>query len=83
MRIESSTWPAVKRYFDEGNDLVILAVGSTEEHGRHNPLGVDTIAPNYLLDLIEAADPSILIAPTVPYGAADDLVGYPGTLSIG
>lgn len=83
MRIETSTWPAVKRYFDEGNDLIILAVGSTEEHGRHNPLGVDTIAPNYLLDLIEAADPSILIAPTVPYGAADDLVGYPGTLSIG
>jgi creatinine amidohydrolase len=83
MRIETSTWPAVKRYFDDGNDLVILAVGSTEEHGRHNPLGVDTIAPNYLLDLIEAADPGVLITPTLPFGAADDLLGYPGTLSIG
>lgn len=83
MRIETSTWPAVKRYFDEGNDTVILAIGSTEEHGRHNPLGVDTIAPNYLLDLIEAKDPGVLIAPTIPYGACDDLVGYPGTLSIG
>jgi creatinine amidohydrolase len=83
VRIETSTWPAVKRYFDNGNDLVILAVGSTEEHGRHNPLGVDTIAPNYLLDLIEAADPGVLIAPTLPFGAADDLLGYPGTLSIG
>lgn len=83
MRIERSTWPAVKRYFDDGNDLVILAVGSTEEHGRHNPLGVDTIAPNYLLDLIEKKDPGVLIAPTVPYGACDDLLGYPGTLSIG
>lgn len=83
MRIETSTWPAVKRYFDEGNDTVILAIGSTEEHGRHNPLGVDTIAPNYLLDLIEAKDPGVLIAPTIPYGACDDLVGYHGTLSIG
>ena len=83
MRIETSTWPAVKKYFDEGNDLVILAIGSTEEHGRHNPLGVDTIAPNFLLDLIEKADPNVLIAPTIPYGACDDLLGYPGTLSIG
>ena len=83
MRIETSTWPAVKKYFDDGNDLVILTIGSTEEHGRHNPLGVDTIAPNYLLDLIEAQDPSVLIAPTLPFGAADDLLGYPGTLSIG
>ena len=83
MRIETSTWPAVKKYFDEGNDLVILAIGSTEEHGRHNPLGVDTIAPNFLLDLIEKADPDVLIAPTIPYGACDDLLGYPGTLSIG
>ena len=83
MRIETSTWPAVKRYFDDGNDLVILAVGSTEEHGRHNPLGVDTIAPNFLLDLIEKQDPNVLIAPTIPYGACDDLLGYHGTLSIG
>lgn len=83
MRIETSTWPAVRRYFEEGNDLVVLAVGSTEEHGRHNPLGVDTIAPNYLLELIEKEDDGFLIAPTIPYGACDDLVGYPGTLSIG
>lgn len=83
MRIETSTWPAVKKYFDDGNDLVILTIGSTEEHGRHNPLGTDTIAPNYLLDLIEAQEPDVLIAPTLPFGAADDLLGYPGTLSIG
>lgn len=83
MRIETSTWPQVKRYFDDGNDIVIMAIGSTEEHGRQNPLGVDTIAPNYLLDQIEKSAPEILIAPTLPYGAADDLLGYPGTLSIG
>ena len=83
MRIEQTTWPHVQKYFDDGNDLVILAIGSTEQHGRHNPLGVDTIAPNFLLDLIEKQDNSVLIAPTIPYGACDDLLGYPGTLSIG
>ena len=55
MRIELSTWPAVEDYFQRGNDLVVLAIGSTEEHGRHNPLGTDTLAPNLLLDKIEAA----------------------------
>ena len=88
MRIELSTWPRVQAYFAGGEDLVVLAVGSTEEHGRHNPLGTDTLAPNLLLDIIERGlaergDPDVLVAPTIPYGNADDLVGFPGTLSIG
>lgn len=87
MRIELSTWPAVERYFDQGNDLVVMAIGSTEEHGRHNPLGTDTLAPNLLLDLIEwetdKAGAPVLISPTIPFGNADDLLGFPGTLSIG
>ena len=61
-----------------------MAIGSTEEHGRHNPLGTDTLAPNLLLDKIEAAlGKDVLIAPTIPFGNADDLLGFPGTLSIG
>ena len=87
MRIELSTWPAVERYFGQGNDLVVMAIGSTEEHGRHNPLGTDTLAPNLLLDLIEwetdKAGAPVLISPTIPFGNADDLLGFPGTLSIG
>jgi creatinine amidohydrolase len=84
MFLERSTWPAVQRYFAAGNDMVIIAIGSTEEHGRQNPLGTDTLAPNFLLDKIERAEGErVLIAPTIPYGAADDLLGYPGTLSIG
>ena len=84
MRIELSTWPAVEDYFQRGNDLVVMAIGSTEEHGRHNPLGTDTLAPNLLLDKIDAAlGKDVLIAPTIPFGNADDLLGFPGTLSIG
>lgn len=84
MHIELSTWPAVEDYFERGNDLVVMAIGSTEEHGRHNPLGTDTLAPNLLLDKIDAAlGEDVLIAPTIPFGNADDLLGFPGTLSIG
>lgn len=82
MRLARSTWPAVRAYFEQ-RDLVVIAVGSTECHGRHNPLGTDTMAPDRLLDLIEEQAPDVLIAPTLPYGATDDLVGFPGTVSLG
>ena len=53
MRLERSTWPQVEAYFAE-HDTVLLVFGSIEQHGRHNPLGTDTMAPDYLMDLIEA-----------------------------
>ena len=82
MRLARSTWPAVQAYFKK-NDLVMIGVGSTECHGRHNPLGTDTMAPDTILDLVEERNPDVLIAPTLPYGATDDLVGFPGTISLG
>lgn len=82
MYLARSTWPQVRDYFQR-HDLVIVGTGSLECHGRHNPLGTDTMAPDALLSLVEQEDKSFLIAPTIPYGATDDLVGYPGTISLG
>ena len=48
MYMERSTWTQVRDYFKE-HDLVIIGVGSTECHGRHNPLGTDTMAPDLSL----------------------------------
>lgn len=82
MWMARSTWTQVRDYFDE-HDLVFVGVGSTECHGRHNPLGTDTMAPDAILERAEERDGTFLIAPTLPYGATDDLVGYPGTVSLG
>ena len=82
MRLARSTWPAVEAYFAQ-RDVVLIGVGSTECHGKHNPLGTDTMAPDAILARVEAADEGVLIAPTLPYGATDDLVGFPGTVSLG
>jgi creatinine amidohydrolase len=71
----------VEEYFKH-NDMVILSCGSIESHGKHNPLGVDTLVPDKLLDLIEEKS-NVLIAPTMPYGATDDLTAYPGSIDIG
>lgn len=82
MRLQEVAWPKVQAYF-ETNDLVILGVGSTECHGRHVALGTDTVVPEKILELIEERAPQHLIAPFVPYGNCDDLMGYPGSISIG
>ena len=53
MRLARITWPQCQAYFKD-NDTVLIGVGSIECHGLHNPLGTDTMAPDYLMDLIEA-----------------------------
>lgn len=76
------TWPQARDYF-ASNDIVLIGVGSIECHGRHNPLGTDTMAPDHLGQLVDERAPELLIAPTQPYGATDDLMGFPGTVSLG
>ncbi|MEG1972417.1 MAG: creatininase family protein [Oscillospiraceae bacterium] len=80
MRLENITWPAAEKYFKE-NDTVFLGIGSIESHGRHMPLGTDTLIPNKLLDMIEESC-DILIAPTIPYGATQSLAEYSGTVDV-
>lgn len=64
------------------NDTVLIPVGSLENHGLHMPMGTDFLIPDKIAELIHQRS-EILIAPTVNYGATDDLVGFPGTVSIG
>ena len=82
MRLQNMTWPKVEEYFQQ-NDTVMFSVGSVECHGRHNPLGVDMLIPERLVNLIEAEDDSFLIAPGIPYGACDSLSPFPGTINLG
>ena len=64
------------------HDTVLIPVGSLENHGLHMPLGTDFLIPDKIANLLDQ-NSSILIAPTVNYGATDDLAGFPGTVSIG
>ena len=64
------------------HDSIIIPVGSLENHGLHMPLGTDFLIPDAIARHIDGKSP-ILIAPTVNYGATDDLCGFAGTVSIG
>jgi creatinine amidohydrolase len=76
------TWEEVRDLRSRGMDMVILPVGSTEQHGPHLPLKVDTsLAEAVALDVSEQTGVPVL--PVLPYGCA---LGHtrlwPGTISL-
>ncbi|MCQ2452962.1 MAG: creatininase family protein [Clostridia bacterium] len=82
MFLERMSYPDVEKYLSR-KDTVVIPVGSLESHGKHMPLGTDTIIPNRIAELLEERFPDVVIAPTLPYGATDDLRGFAGTVSLG
>ena len=61
---------------------LIVPVGTCEQHGRHLPLGADTIIVEHLCDDL-SAEFQILRAPTIEYGVnVDTERGFAGNASV-
>lgn len=82
MFLERMNYPDVEAYLKR-KDTVVIPVGSLENHGKHMPLGTDSLIPARICELLDARSPDVVIAPTLPYGATEDLRGFPGTVSLG
>lgn len=82
MRLARMTWPEAERTFS-ADPVAILPLGTTEQHGRHLPLGTDMLAPLAVCDRIEAIDPEVIILPAWSYGQCDSQTEFPGTVSLG
>lgn len=82
--LDRISWPAVPKA-----SLVLVPVGSVEQHGPHLPLGTDTavaaaIAERAAPKLCEKpGGAEVLVAPPVTYGASGEHQDFPGTASIG
>ena len=81
MYLSKMNYREVEAYL-KTSDSIVIPVGSLENHGLHMPLGTDTLIPDKIAQLIDGRS-DLLIAPTVNYGATDDLCGFAGTVSIG
>jgi creatinine amidohydrolase len=81
MRLETISWAIAKEYF-ERKDIVVLPVGSIENHGAHLALGTDYLVPVKLVEMLEKRL-DVLFAPALPYGNADNHMSFPGTVSLG
>jgi creatinine amidohydrolase len=80
MLIEELSWPAFAAQLAM-DDLIIIPVGSTEEHGPQNPLGTDFLIARGLAKAI-GEKAGALVAPAIPIGNAEGLLAFPGTFSI-
>jgi len=61
--------------------VVIIPVGSVEEHGDHLPLCTDSLQPEYVA-LEVAKKTKSLVAPPIRYGVCNSTRNFPGTISI-
>jgi creatinine amidohydrolase len=62
--------------------VIIIPVGSVEEHGGHLPLCTDSLQPESVA-LEVAGRSGCLVAPPLRYGVCNSTRGFPGTISVG
>ncbi len=78
----SLTWPEIGAV----SAVLMVPLGSVEQHGPHLPLDTDTriavaVASAVAADLSETV-PTV-VAPALAFGASGEHAGFPGTLSLG
>lgn len=78
--LASHTWTSLPK-----RAVVLVPVGSIEQHGPHLPLDTDTAIATAVADraaeLVE--DRSVVVAPALSYGSSGEHQTFPGTASIG
>lgn len=78
--LHENKWEDIKDYLSE-KTTIILPIGSVEQHGKHLPLGTDSIlSQDIALDLAKETD--TLIASPIWYGWAPHHMAYPGTVTL-
>lgn len=78
--LQEMTWKEVKDYL-KSSDMVIIPIGSTEQHGPHLPLGTDYYEATEISKMISAGT-GVIVAPVLLAGYSVYHNGFPGTLSL-
>lgn len=79
---DALTWPEINQAV-EAKKVVLLPIGSTEQHGHHLPLDVDNfLARSVCLAAARLAPRETLVMPTIPYGYNEHAQDFPGTIHV-
>jgi creatinine amidohydrolase len=80
-RLAELTWQEVSEL--AAGSVLVVPLGSTEQHGPHLPFTVDTDIAIALCERLGHARAGVVLAPAITYGSSGEHAGFPGTLSIG
>lgn len=76
------TWVELKEVAAR-NPVVVIPVGSVEDHGPHLPLDTDNFLISSICDeAARRAEGDILLMPLIPYGFETHHMDFPGTIDI-
>ncbi len=78
--LQELTWEEIRDHLQH-DDVVLLPVGSTEQHGTHLPLGTDSLTAIGLAADVAMAT-GALAAPPLWYGWSPHHLAYPGTITL-
>ncbi len=73
------TWTEVR----DTPRIVLIPVGSLEQHGPHLPLDTDTRIATAIAEHVCELRENLVIGPAIALGASGEHAGFEGTLSIG
>jgi creatinine amidohydrolase len=76
--LAGAVWPELT-----GAPLLVVPLGSVEQHGSHLPLNTDTSIAAAVAEAAAGALDGALLAPALTYGASGEHEDFPGTVSIG
>ena len=81
-RYEKLTWPEINEAIAQ-KKVVVLPVGSVEQHGYHLPIDVDVrSASTICYGAGEKSPEDILVLPPFSYGYCNHVMDFPGTITI-
>ncbi len=83
-RLGRATWSSIDSALSSGlRHLLVIPVGSCEQHGPHLPLDTDTVIAEALACRLASRRDDCHIGPALTITASGEHQGFPGTLSIG